>query len=331
MTAALHLVTDDEFIRASAIEAWLAGYPSDTSRRSMGSALRTVARTSLALGPRDPVDVTAYPFELLADLLFLEGLNRQIIARYGMEHGAKYMIAVRALLRYLARTRLADRATVQRTLSDFKVRHVSSGAPPLTFTSNDILALLRQCACDSNCVKGYRDLALISVGLSTGGRRSELVGVMTTDLDLDERLVKLHVKGGGTRDAALHPATKEHVERWLALRGDGYGPLFLALRKGGRITDEPLSDHQYWKILRQRSEAVGIEPAIAPHDLRRWFVSTLLENGTDVFQVAHAVGHKRIATTFRYDRRPQNRLREVVDGLSLPMLADLEALDGEGE
>ena len=126
------------------------------------------------------------------------------------------------------------------------------------------MTLLRQCASDPIPVKGYRDLALISVGLSTGCRRSELVGVLKGDCDLNEHFIQLDVKGGGRRKAALHPATKEHVERWLMLRGDGCGPLFPALRKGGHITDEPLSDHQYWKVLRQRSEAAGIEPAIAP-------------------------------------------------------------------
>jgi hypothetical protein len=46
-----------------------------------------------------------------------------------------------------------------------------------------------------------------------------------------------------------------------------------------------------------------------------------------VFQVARAVGHARVETTFRYDRRSQDRLREVVDSLNLPGLADLNMDD----
>ena len=324
MTAQLHIVSDDENGRAVAIEAWLASYPSATSSRSMASALRTVVRTANGVGREDSVDVPSFEWELLADLQYLEEIRDMLVSRYGRQHAMKYVIAMRSLLRYLARTGLADYATVQRTLTENKVKEIRSYGPPLSFTTNDLWTLLRQCFSDPSPVKGSRDLALISLAMSTGARRSELVGAPISDLDLVNRFITFDAKGGGRRRAAVHLATKEHLEQWLEHRGDGPGPLFPGLRKGGHITDQQLSDHQLWKMLRQRCEAAGIEPVIAPHDLRRWFVTTLLEGGTDVIQVARVVDHKRLATTLRYDRRPETRLRDVVDGLSLPAIADLE-------
>ena len=60
MTNYLRLVSDDEVTRAAAIGAWLAGYPSATSRRSMESALRTVVRTACDLGREDPVEISTF-------------------------------------------------------------------------------------------------------------------------------------------------------------------------------------------------------------------------------------------------------------------------------
>ena len=231
-------------------------------------------------------------------MVCLDAIQGLLVKRYGRQHSAKYVIAIRSLLRYLARTTLVNYAAVQRILTDVKVTQDPTETRPLTFATSEIWTLLRQCLEDPSPIKGSRDLALISLAASTGGRRSELVRVSFSDLDLVNRFVKFEVKGGGRRDAAVHPATKEHLEQWLLRRGDVAGPLFPALRRGGHISEEALSDHQYWKILRERCEVAGIDPAIAPHDLRRWFVDSLLENGVDVFQVMRSVGHKRIRNDF---------------------------------
>ena len=113
----------------------------------------------------------------------------------------------------------------------------------------------------------------------------------------------------------------------MTIRGDSLGPLFPALRKCGRIGETHLSEHQFWKILAQRSGEADVTPAIRPHDLRRWYVSSLLENGIDIFQVMRAVGHRRVQTTFRYDRRPQDQLLAAIDSLELPGLRDIDELE----
>ena len=76
------------------------------------------------------------------------------------------------------------------------------------------------------------------------------------------------------------------------------------------------SDTTQWEDSRESSRS-------APHDLRRWFVTTLLETGVDVFQVARLVGHARVQTTLRYDRRKLERLRATVELLAVPMFDEL--------
>ncbi len=217
-------------------------------------------------------------------------------------------------------------------LEGTKVHRVASDPAPLGFDAGHLFRLLQHCRWDPSPVAGLRDLAMISLAATTGARRRELVGIAFEELDLASGEVLLHVKGGGSRRAGLHRATVDHLGRWLAQRGEQHGPLFPSLRRGGHLTASPVSDHQFWKMLRRRSQEVGIDPPIAPHDLRRWFVTTLLETGVDVFQVARLVGHARVQTTLRYDRRTLERLRATVELLAVPMFDELgePGLGGHG-
>ena len=73
-------------------------------------------------------------------------------------------------------------------------------------------------------------------------------------------------------------------------------------------------------ILHRRQEQTG-SATFTPHDLRRTFVSSLLEAGVDVFTVQKPAGHAESATIARYDRRDETAKRRAAQSLSLPLCA----------
>ena len=142
-------------------------------------------------------------------------------------------------------------------------------------------------------------------------------------LDLEDynpetgELTVKHGKGNKARIAHLTNGAVRAMGDWLAIRGGDPGPLLLPINKGGHLQPRRMTNQAVYNALAKRAELAGVSD-ITPHDLRRTFISDLLDAGEDLSIVAGMAGHESVITTQRYDRRPEAARAKAATKLHLP-------------
>ena len=115
----------------------------------------------------------------------------------------------------------------------------------------------------------------------------------------------------------MNRGARAAVGNWTRYRGTRPGPLLLQVNRHGLVLEEGLSAGAVRLRLKRRAEAPGIAHC-SPHDLRRTYVSTLLEHGSDISTVANMAGHRNVPTTSRYDRRGERAAKAAAETLHVP-------------
>ncbi|MEW8394250.1 MAG: site-specific integrase [Candidatus Thiodiazotropha sp.] len=164
---------------------------------------------------------------------------------------------------------------------------------------------------------GIRDIAIIGCLYICGMRRSEVSSLRSSDLQLNNKEIRLIGKGNKERKVFLDSGTESALYDWLDIRGDQNGALFCRVLKGGRLVGGHMTDQAIYSMLQKRWSQAGIPP-VTPHDFRRTFISTLLTKGIDLLTVQRMVGHSDPRTTSGYDLRPDEEMKKAALHLHLP-------------
>lgn len=189
----------------------------------------------------------------------------------------------------------------------------------------ELSALLQACSADSTPA-GVRDAAMIVLAWTTGLRRSEITSIRLEHWNRQTSSQTIIIKGKGnkSRQAFLHEHTQGWLRRWLKVRGDGNGPLFCPIRKGGKVQPRHgLSDEALAQILAKRQAQAGLTQPITWHDFRRTFAGNLLDSNVDLVTVQKLLGHSSPTTTSQYDRRDNQSQQRAVRGLQIPRWSEV--------
>jgi integrase/recombinase XerD len=119
--------------------------------------------------------------------------------------------------------------------------------------------------------------------------------------------MNLIVSCSKTHTERVCPVTKNVLKRlkiWSKIRENKDGALFCPILKNETVVLRPLSTQAIYTIVQQRAAAAAAELGkLTPHDLRRTYVTHLLDADVDINVVRQLVGHRDIKTTARYDYR----------------------------
>ena len=180
---------------------------------------------------------------------------------------------------------------------------------PKVMSEAQVDALLR--APDADSALGQRDRAMLELMYASGLRVSELVGLKTFALSLNEGVVRVTGKGGKERLVPFGQVARISIVAYLAgarpaiLNGQQTDDLFVTARGRG------MSRVMFWMLVKKYARHAGITSPLSPHTLRHAFATHLLNHGADLRAVQLLLGHADISTTTIYTHVARERLKAL--------------------
>ena len=188
---------------------------------------------------------------------------------------------------------------------------------PKALTIDEITSLIESAKSLSE-VTSLRDVALLELLYSTGGRVSEIIGININDLSKVEtdneviQTIKLRGKGSKERIVPIGSYALSALDNYLirvrpslaAKSGKNESALFLNSR-GGR-----LSRQSAWNIVLHSAQVCGLEGKVSPHVFRHSYATHLLDGGADIRVVQELLGHSSVTTTQIYTLVTIDKIRQ---------------------
>jgi len=178
-----------------------------------------------------------------------------------------------------------------------------------TLSEAQVEALLE--APSEDTALGLRDRAMLELLYASGLRVSELVGLKTFHLSLNDGVVRVTGKGDKQRLVPFGQVARVWIERYLAqarleiLGGQQTEDLFVTARGSG------MSRVMFWMLVKKYALRAGITAPLSPHTLRHAFATHLLNHGADLRAVQMLLGHADISTTTIYTHVARERLKKI--------------------
>lgn len=156
---------------------------------------------------------------------------------------------------------------------------------------------------------------LIYVLFYTGIRVSELIKIQRQDLSKynGQYILKIKAKGSKLRIVPIHKELMDIIKEYMSivkielsrtLHADDY--LFFSKMNNRNQNKIHLSRQGVNKILAKRTFQAGIRENITPHSARATVITSLLDQGHDLYKVSLSIGHSNPETTKIYDKRNQS-------------------------
>ena len=160
---------------------------------------------------------------------------------------------------------------------------------------------------------GQRDRAMLELLYASGLRVSELVGLKTFHVSLNEGVLRVLGKGNKERLVPFGQLARVAVVKYLKegrpeiLKGQQTDDLFVTSH------GHSMSRVMFWMLVKKYASVAGMTSSLSPHTLRHAFATHLLNHGADLRAVQMLLGHADISTTTIYTHVARERLKKILE------------------
>lgn len=146
---------------------------------------------------------------------------------------------------------------------------------------------------------GNRNYCIVKCFIDMGLRLNELTAAKCSDLDFQERTLKVYGKGAKDRMVFFGLETYKSLRKWISTREDKGEPLedtIFISQNGDRLK------HRYvQRIITKIQERAELQDTkVSPHVLRHTAATLAVRNGMEPFALKRFFGWEKIETAMRY-------------------------------
>ena len=160
--------------------------------------------------------------------------------------------------------------------------------------------------------EGLRDKLIIDLFYTTGIRRTELIHLTLSNVNVSNSTIKVIGKRNKERIIPLLQIVEEQISVYLSERANieliKDGAFFFLTKNGIKLNDSFV-----YRIINYYFSNVSEKVKKSPHILRHTFATHLLNNGADINSVKELLGHSSLASTQVYTHSSLAELKKVYE------------------
>lgn len=141
----------------------------------------------------------------------------------------------------------------------------------------------------------------------TGMRRAELINLKLSDIDVEQKTIKVLGKGNKERIIPVSIELLDVVKEYIDFRGHDLDHEYLITTKKGKKA----YPKYVYNIVNKYLKQLGVTEKNSPHILRHTFATHLLNNGSELNAVKDLLGHSSLAATQVYTHNSLERLKKA--------------------
>lgn len=159
----------------------------------------------------------------------------------------------------------------------------------------DVLRIIKKMRSRGISFTVYRNTMLLLMYTSTGMRKSEVINLKLSDIELEKGFMTVwKTKTNEPRTICLPPTLCSVMKKYLTMRKRyAKSNYFIITEKGLKISEKTLT-----AITLEIKRIHGID--VAYHAMRRGFASDSFSAGVEIPYISRALGHKNYDTTLKY-------------------------------
>ena len=158
-----------------------------------------------------------------------------------------------------------------------------------------------------------RDMAIMELLYATGVRCSELVNICFSDLDFNQKTIRILGKGNKERIVLFGNKAKDKLTKYIEKERPAvhnlHEKLFLNPAR------EPITVRTVQRIVEMFRKFLKIGRPITPHKIRHSFATHMLNQGVPLRVVQELLGHKSLSSTEIYTHVTTTELSELCNTL----------------